>query len=624
MLNSKLYTNLIDATNKIVNQFGSSIIQEDRFVNILLDMYPDRDNPAVYRIIRSAIQDGLLKNVLFADVKSIENQVATVTSTLSKRHGYDKSLVEGILFSLAIGYGTITTTQYNALKSPKNKPLKKQILPPKRNNNQNKQNPSKNTTNLRKKIKIDGKLVKFVLLLIWGIIGLTISPLVYLLGVSKADGFCIVGTIYVALLHFFTLVPIAASIDTDSTKVSPKTYPSIAGAMYGLMISAIIFWVVFPILFGFQFILDIWGINIKEPFPWIVSFLANFFCAGILGSYLESIEGFSGIPPINNKKKSLFANSHLFKSRPFKRGFLIVVSYFLLVGFSASIAPTVSEAIVKFNIYRINDYIDEVNIQKANLRLQREKESRKLGFAQFSLDDSYILTISKITKNGDYTVYNSSKYGRNLFIRNDNYLTIVDSIIKLNTQWNNERITVELFFFEDKLAALRYSPSQTKGDSIISIYTKKYGEPEYELRKYKYAKDDYPRFMPAEEIGYTIDGNYIESSRSLDKKELYPSSYYWTYKNSLIEIDYEKTDRIYFYGGNETATITYFSRRLEPILKRKKEKEISIQKEIEKKRNDSINRVREAEKRQKQEEERRIQERKQQEELNHKRSIEQI
>jgi hypothetical protein len=99
--------------------------------------------------------------------------------------------------------------------------------------------------------------------------------------------------------------------------------------------------------------------------------------------------------------------------------------------------------------------------------------------------------------------------------------------------------------------------------------------------------------VPAEEIGYTIDGNYIESSRSLDKKELYPNSYYWTYKNSLIEIDYKKTDRIY-YGGNETATITYFSRRLEPILKRKKEKEISIQKEIEKKRNDSIKRVREA------------------------------
>ena len=52
--------------------------------------------------------------------------------------------------------------------------------------------------------------------------------------------------------------------------------------------------------------------------------------------------------------------------------------------------------------------------------------------------------------------------------------------------------------------------------------------------------------------------------------------------------------------------------------------EDAIQKEIDKKRNDSIKRVRENERRQQQEEERKIQEQKRKEELIHKRSIEQI
>ena len=595
MAGVQLYDRVIKATEQIVAKFGKVVLTEERFVYILSDMYPERDNPAIYRIIRSAIQDGLLTSILSANAKNIEHQVATTTSVLTKQYGYDQSLVEGILYSLAIGYGTISTTQYNALKTQKNKPIQKQVLPPSQKNNQNKQKPSRNTTKPTKKKIIDGTLVKFVLFLIWGILGLTISPLLYLYGVTGSDGLCFAGTIYVAILHLFTLVPIAAVIDGHPSTGNPKTYPSIAGSMYGLMICAITFWAVFPIMFGFQFILDIWGLDIKDPIPWITTFIANFFCAGILGSYLEDIERFSGIST-NNKKKNFIINSQLYNSRPFKRGFIIIVSYFLLVGFIAIIAPTVSEQIDKYNIYRINSYIDDVNKQKERLRLQREKDNRKLGFAQFSLDDSFLLTVSKI-KNDEFFVEKPSTYSEGLFIHNDNYITIVDSIISLNTQWNNEDITLELFFVKDNLAALRYSPSITNGDSILSIYTTKYGEPEYGLKKIEYY---------------------------LDKDKLYPDSYYWTYKNSLIKIDFERNIDSYFDEYSKRATITYFSRSIEPVLKKRKEMEDAIQKEIDKKRNDSIKRVRENERRQQQEEERKIQEQKRKEELIHKRSIEQI
>lgn len=618
MLKSKLYSNLVDATNKIVNQFGKSVIQEDRFVNILSDMCPDRDNPAVFRIIRSAIQDDLLKNVIFSDVKSIENQVAFVSSALSKRYGYDKSLVEGILFSIAIGYGTISAEQYDALKKPQNKLSPKKILPPKHNNNQNKQNPSKNTTNIRKNIKIDGSVIKYVLILIWGMLGLTISPLLYLNAVEENQGFCFIGSLGIAMLHFFTLVPIAGVIDGHPSLENPKTYPSIAGAMYGLMICGIIFWVVFPVLFGFDFVLDIWGLRIEDSFPWITTIMANLFCAGILASYLEEIERFSGIQA--NYKKELF------QSVPFKRGFIIVVVYFLLIGFFSIIAPTVSGIINKYNIYRINSYIDDVNSQKLSLKKEREKEQRNLSFAQFSLDESYAEIVSKIRTGNEFEIKSPSTYNESLFIHEDNYISIIDSIIILKTQWNNEIITLELFFVKDKLSAIRYSPLQTKGDSIISIYTTKYGDPEYELKKYIiYVKDEYPKDMPEEDIDDKyIDEKYIYGSVNLDKDELYPDSYYWTYKNSLIKIDYDDSYDSYNYEIRNRATITYFSRKIEPVLKRKKEVEAAIQKENNKKRNDSIRRVRETERRKQKEEELRIKEQKRQEELNHKRSIEQI
>ena len=626
MIKSKLYNNLVDATNRIVNQFGKSIIQEDRFVNILSDMCPDRDNPAVFRIIRSAIQDDLIKNVLFSDFKNIENQIATVSYALSKRYGYDLSLVEGIMFSLAVGYGTISKAQYTDLSCPKNKTNHKNVLPPwnknnNQNNNQNKNKP-KNNTNPTKKNKFDVHIVKYVLTLIWGILGLSVSPFLYLFGVISSDSICFVGSFYVAILHFFTLVPIAAVIDGKPSISNQKTYPSIAGAMYGLMLCAITFWVVFPVLFGFQFILDIWDISIKEPIPWITTFIANLFCAAILGSYLEEIERFSSIPT-KGKNKYLFINIQLFNSKPFKRGFIIVTSYFLIVGFISLIAPTVSEIVGKYNIYRINSYIDELNKQKADIKLQRENDNRKLGFAQFNLDDSFVSAVSKIKKDDVFTVENSTTYNKSLSVHNENYISLVDSIISLDTQWNNEIITIELFFVKNKLAALRYSPLQTKGDSILSIYTAKYGEPEYELKKYVYSKDGYPKTMPAE--------NSVEkfniSSGNIDKDELYPDSYYWTYKNCLIKIDYKRNINTYFYEYSEyrnRATITYFSRKMESVLKRKKEMEVAIQNKINKMRNDSIKRVREIERRKQKEEERRIQKQKQQEELNHKLSIEQI
>ena len=183
MHSSVLYPNLVDATVDIIKKFGKDIIHEDRFVNVLSDLSPGRNEPAVFKIIRSAIHDDLLKDVLNANAKSIEHQVATATATLSKLYGYDHSLVEGILFSLAIGYGTITTAQYNALKALKNKPTKKQT-PPSQNNNPNPNQPNKQTNSPNKQPNKYDSTEKKTAILLWGIIGLLASPIVYALQIN--------------------------------------------------------------------------------------------------------------------------------------------------------------------------------------------------------------------------------------------------------------------------------------------------------------------------------------------------------------------------------------------------------------------------------------------------------
>ena len=166
-----------------------------------------------------------------------------------------------------------------------------------------------------------------------------------------------------------------------------------------------------------------------------------------------------------------------------------------------------------------------------------------------------------------------------------------------------------MFFSNQQLIALVFSPKNTDGDSILSIYSAKYGEPEYQLSKYIYAKD----YNPKDYYEY----NYKLSLGNEEIEQLYPSSYYWTYKNNLIKIDYDRNKYSTFYAGPEYSTITYFNRFAESILRNTQEEKKKMQAIIDRQRDDSLKQVKEIEERIRQEEKR-------QKELNHQKSIKQI
>lgn len=603
MQNSVLYKKLVDATVKIITQFGRSIIHEERFVNILSDLYPERDNPAVLRIIKSLIQDNLLKDVLNANVKNIEHQVATATAVLSKRYGYDQYLVESILYSLAVGYGTISTAQYNALKALKNKPAKKQTFPPSQNNNPN---PTKqNKKNIQPPTKYNST-AKQTAILIWGVIGLLISPIVYALQININKWWPLPTSIVIAIIHFVTVFPVSIAYDNSQLLKPNKIHPALQGGFCSLYILAILFWIAFPFFWGLESVQSYWGFTPnKESFPWIITIFGNIFCALILCTGLsQTVVNFS---PNWRKNQGKFSDNFnvLYNNHIFRKGFFAVFAIFIIEGIYFFSIPIVKEHIYKQQIETYNKQINALNHHSDSIRNERIKTKRDLSFAQFKLGESYSACISKIKKEDSFSVY-SDRGIDHLIMNQKDYISIVDSIVNLRTDWNNEKITIYMYFSNQRLVAIEFSPEETNSDSLLSVYTSKYGEPESYLSKY----------VPSEYEGSKSD--YYSIAYSIMDDKLVPDQYYWTYKNSILRIDYRKGDYSYKHGHyNDAANIIYFDRAIENFLQKHNEEQRRKAREYQKRQNDSLRLVREAEERQRQEQ-------RLQEELNHQRSMEQI
>lgn len=603
MRNSVLYKKIVDATAKIITQFGRSIIHEERFVNILSDLYPERDNPAVLRIIKSLIQDNLLKNILNANVKNIEHQVATAVGALSKQYGYDPFLVEGILFSLAVGYGTISTAQYIALKALKNKPPKK-TPPASQNKNPNKTPKQKNPP-LQPPSNYKATLTN-IFLLIWGMLGLLYSPLFYAYRISAKSWWPMGASIAIALIQFVTILPNTSFFISDDSNKNKYIHPALHGGYCALYMLAIAYWIVFPLLWSFESVQAYWGFfPNKEAFPWILTWFVNIFCALLLGTFLsQAVSNLSN--SLRNNKGKFFDNfQDLMTDKSYRNGFFSVTAFFFLAAFVLCSIPIVRESQYKSQIEEYNNKIEALNHHSDSIRNARSQTERNLSFSQFKLGDSFSSCVSKIKSEDNYSVYKDRGIDH-LEMNEKDYINIVDSIIQLRTDWNNEKITLYMYFSNQRLAAIEFSPEKTNGDSLLSVYTSKYGEPE------SYFYD----FVPSEYDGPKSD--YYSIGYSIMKDKLVPSQFYWTYKNSILRIDYRKGDYSYRNGSyTDAAKIVYFDRSIDSYLQQHNEEQTRKAREYQKRQSDSLRLVREAEERQRQEQRR-------QEELNHQKSMEQI
>ncbi len=604
MLKSKLYNNLVDATKYIVNQFGPDIIKEDRFSNIVSDICPDRNNPAIFNIIKSASQNDVMQNLLSANAKTIEHIISHESSILSWKYGYDSALVEGVLYSVSVGASIITLSDYNKITGQT--PIPPQNISPK--NISSKNIPSKKQVSLSSKqrqagpsIKNDETFQKFICVLVIGIIGLIISPILYLVFMSE-DWWPFWSSIAVAVIHLLTIVVPMSAVFVDITK--KQKYPFVAGASNAILVFAIIFWLAFPFLCSINSFLRYFGIHNDDTSPWLITIFANLICAGVLSLLIPVInESISGIN--TNQCKSNTLNT-LFNSIPYRKGFLVVCAIVILEVFALWLQPYLRELERKRareecnkEIENLNLDIARINNQKDSLRNERSKQCRQLAFADFPLGAEYSKCAAIVNANNDYTKLDSYLPSE-IRVKGIDYRSIIDQNLRFQTNWNNEQLVINLYFAHQQLIQLEFSPEHTNGDSIIAIYSDKYGEPEYHLQPLR--KD-----IPAVDIMYLRD-SYL----SFD-------TCYWTYNNCMLEIVNKKNSSYYNYYDyyDKSATIIYFDRTAESYLQKKIEEEEVIRKIANQHRRDSL-------KQERKKEERLRREQREQEELNHQKSINQI
>lgn len=594
MSTMQLYQGLIDATRNIVNQYGKDVLKEERFVYILADMYPDRDSPALFRIIKSAIQDGIINALIDTNVQTIEFVVSNLTSSLTKKFGYDSMLAEGVLYSLAVGSGVISIDNYNSLKHKNNNPPQKKNAPSKKQiSNPNNNPPQKKNNNY------DFNTTKYIALLIWAFLGLLVSPVVYALLICRGEWWPLPSSILVALIHLLTIIPVIAYFTDNNTKIQ-SNYPYVGGALCAILGFAIVFWVAFPLLWGFEDIQELWGLKNSEGFPGELTIVFNIICAMVLGvGLLDYINTISY--RWNRHNYSYWkAFIDLLAIRSFRNGFLTTCAVIFFAGLFACAFPFTNNLQRQKDINDLNTYILNVNHQKDSLRNVRSKQDRILAFADFCMGMDFSECLKIISSKKDYIFEQNMKKSpdKNLCVNGVEYESIVDNNLELSTEWDNDSINIELFFSHQKLIALSFTPYKINGDSIISIYTQKYGEPEYHLQE----------FGEADELRLKYYG-----FESIKEDVLTPSEYYWTFKNYLLKMEIAYDMSSYY----NCVKITYFARIAETYLNNKIKEEKRLQKIEEKRKNDSLKQVREKEERLKM-----LQ--KEREELNHKKSIKQI
>lgn len=597
----QLYQGIIDATKTIVAKFGKDVVKEERFVYILADMYPDRDNPAVFKIIKSVITDGCMQELVVSPSNNIQNCINRLACALNQKNGYDEKMVEDMLYSIAIGYGVISLSDFNAIvtynSTPNNNNLQncpKPIPKPKQYPQQpSKQGPSHSNHNKNPFPNQDNNwnTIKLSLILIWGVLGLLVSPYVYLALVRTGGWWPLPAIIVLALIQFLTIGMTFVSFGEECVKTNHVAHPIIGGMYSAMICCSVLFWISSPIvmytdLFSLQTeYYDLWR---STDSPSIVSYLLTLACAFFCCAFLSEVTLFSGIH--FSLSAGFWSGIKAFRmggdnNKLFANGFVVMMMFFLFVGMTVCVIPIINQLLIKNKIELTNDKIDKINQQKVIIKKERENRVYELSFSDFYLGTSLDSCIIKINSSEEYNFLKDieipyDEKEKSLHVNEVSYKSVIDSIVYLSMIWDNKNVVVHLYFNSKRLMGLSYSTVNVK-DSIVMLYTKKYGEPEYKLKKFDI--DSY------EILPFTFDEKY----------HLTPDVYNWTYKNCLIEV---RSDRNLF-DREVGVEVTYFCRILEKLLSDKEARKKRLQ-EMAKKRQEESLRQEEIERKRFQEEER--------------------
>lgn len=548
---------LIKEISTIVSQYGTDIVTEERFVNILKDLYPDRDHPKKFDILKAIVADGISADMYTdCDATTVKSFLEKKAEFLSRKYRFDSADIKQILACLCIGSGFITIDDYYAATTPNRvKPSPQKSPNPVKQKAQSNPNPVKPAPK-KSKDPLD------LLSLIWSLVGLLVSPFIYF-GLLSSGWWPFWALSAVLVIMFISIIP-AINQNQKATASSP-----IVGGVTAVVLCAAIFLTAAPFfIYWTRHTFDVchiyYGFNVNEA-PTILTLIGGLAFSFIFSTF------------INTTVISHFSCKVIYNRNPSK----------FWLGFGATLAIIFAVTAISYYLPYNDKHKEELkyaddkyDLEKEKQRISylketRSKEEKEFSFMDFKLGGNFKEAVKLIRNSkNEYRVIDDSS--QTLSLNEIDYTPIVDDAISVTTNWDNKLVYLYLYSNSNRIVAIEMK-TEHNIDSLASIYSSKYGEAEYtpeiDYSKYKYIK-------------YRSNVNYLDTL--LGKSVAYS----WSFKNATVQVSgLKKLEGVDDFYEGYGKSVLYFDNECYALLDKYNARIQALRLEQEKKENAEAQRI---------------------------------
>lgn len=549
---------VIATIQHITRLYSRTVLLENRFLNIFKDLYPCRMDKDVFSLFSEIVKRGYLKQILNIKKRNLKKEIDSISNSLIK-DGHDEKNVHNLLCAIIVGTNVATKQDYSEA-------LKGQTCP---------KYPNSSTSLNFGKMGLN--ILHYVLLFLFLIL-ICSTPYLYICALR-----------YLWPFWATTIIIIFCGIAIIAYGLMEKAYSSFQkGCFLGLMTCLSFLLCIFPSLTDLYAECGLFNYWSPDYFVYQaeMSFITILYSI-IVGTFFIGL-CFEGIRDSLKKKKQNINNK-----KSIVLGIVSAISCYTIFMYM----------IITIPYYQKKSEFDSYNTKNKELKQSRQNISKSLSFCGIKLGDNFERCFSIVRSNMKDIELESGKVARHFseisaVLDTTDYSVVVDSVIKAQAFWDNQNVRVNLYFNRGKNIAIKVTELT---QNPLPLFMSKYGRAEYIIPNLDYDETLTSKF---EDHMFLYEG-YGYQSYKYERLD-----YRWTFKNSIISIKY-------FGKDSYSSYILYLNRECENLYS---DYRLNLEKsEKEKRRQDSINVIRERQKQQ-----RKAAAEKKREVNNHKRALNEI
>lgn len=217
------------------------------------------------------------------------------------------------------------------------------------------------------------------------------------------------------------------------------------------------------------------------------------------------------------------------------RKFLLTSGSFCAMWALFFIVPVVWKPIAEHQITKAEERLNTSKMQihqhADKLRARRQTQTREAGFMGLMIGDNYNDVLSKCQETGSILAvspYTPSYYEEKV------KGTEFDSVLKIKAFWDNNEVDAKVYFLNYKAGAIKFNIDAS--NTIVSIYEKKYGEPEMNVNWSRIEPWSIPHWSEGNRrfpYYYSLYISWLQSKRAT----LDTAYFSWSFKNVMISLN---------------------------------------------------------------------------------------